>query len=396
MAEVKTDTASHADRKKHRSPAYPAISLKQAIDRADQFFQHERRNAASIPAAASHWGYGLKSSGLLTTAAALKSFGLMDEIEGASGASRTLRLSELGLLIVLDKRPESAERAAAIKRAALMPKIHSELWRRYNGQLPSDVELRHRLIFDHWKFNENTVDDFIREFRQTISFAKLAESDTISTDDEDREEEQKPPTPYVGDFVQWESQGQLQFKEPKQIKGFSDDGQWAFIEGSATGVPVKELTVTDPPVDTSTPIPGLKGNAVTPPPSPFPPDPVKPLASNRQDVFSLAEGPATFQWPATLSAESFQDLSAWLEILKRKIGRSVPFKATKRDVIAKLRAGWKIYGDPESDTPCSLIDPSQSSVDWGPVLPVEMLRELLEDGILAQNQGNGARYFNLA
>jgi hypothetical protein len=43
----------------------------------------------------------------------------------------------------------------------------------------------------------------------------------------------------------------------------------------------------------------------------------------RQDVFSLVEGPVTIQWPAVLSAASFEDLSAWLDILKRKIGRSI-------------------------------------------------------------------------
>jgi hypothetical protein len=43
----------------------------------------------------------------------------------------------------------------------------------------------------------------------------------------------------------------------------------------------------------------------------------------RQDIFSLAEGTVTIQWPAALSAESFQDLADWLDIVKRKIGRSV-------------------------------------------------------------------------
>lgn len=45
----------------------------------------------------------------------------------------------------------------------------------------------------------------------------------------------------------------------------------------------------------------------------------------RQDVFSLNEGPVTIQWPASLSPESFEDVSAWLDILKRKIGREVRF-----------------------------------------------------------------------
>lgn len=43
----------------------------------------------------------------------------------------------------------------------------------------------------------------------------------------------------------------------------------------------------------------------------------------RQDVFSIAEGEVSIQWPASLSPESFEDIGDWLDILKRKIGRSV-------------------------------------------------------------------------
>ena len=43
----------------------------------------------------------------------------------------------------------------------------------------------------------------------------------------------------------------------------------------------------------------------------------------RHDVFSLVEGNATFQWPTPLSAASAEDLKAWIEILQKKIARSV-------------------------------------------------------------------------
>jgi hypothetical protein len=57
--------------------------------------------------------------------------------------------------------------------------------------------------------------------------------------------------------------------------------------------------------------------------------PANPSAGVRQDVFSLTEGPVTIQWPATLSPESFQDLADWLDIVKRKIGRSVKSETTE-------------------------------------------------------------------
>ena len=49
----------------------------------------------------------------------------------------------------------------------------------------------------------------------------------------------------IGDKVQWTSQGADQFTEPRKIKSISEDGQYAFVEGSDTGIPVKELSITE-------------------------------------------------------------------------------------------------------------------------------------------------------
>jgi len=44
-----------------------------------------------------------------------------------------------------------------------------------------------------------------------------------------------------GDRVQWISQGAYHFAEPMHILRMSDDGKFAFFEGSETGVPVEQL-----------------------------------------------------------------------------------------------------------------------------------------------------------
>jgi hypothetical protein len=49
----------------------------------------------------------------------------------------------------------------------------------------------------------------------------------------------------IGDKVQWTSQGADQFAEPRKIKSISEDGEYAFVEGSDTGIPVKELSITE-------------------------------------------------------------------------------------------------------------------------------------------------------
>lgn len=50
----------------------------------------------------------------------------------------------------------------------------------------------------------------------------------------------------VGDLVQWESQGALQFPKPLRVRMVSDDGQWIAVEGSKTGIPMNEVIVDTP------------------------------------------------------------------------------------------------------------------------------------------------------
>lgn len=162
---------------KDRSPAFPFISLRAAIDRAKEFYKEERRSAAPVSVAVKHWGYKEKSSGGIQTIAALKYFGLLSDT--GSGDTRKVQLSDLGLRIVMDERTVSLERDALIKKAALLPKIYARLWNQWQTNIPSEETVRHHLRVD-LKFSDTTVDTFIRGYKDTISFAKLTDSDTLS------------------------------------------------------------------------------------------------------------------------------------------------------------------------------------------------------------------------
>jgi hypothetical protein len=50
----------------------------------------------------------------------------------------------------------------------------------------------------------------------------------------------------VGDQVQWTSQGTEQLVEPKKVTSVSEDGKYAFIEGSKTGIPIEQLSTIEP------------------------------------------------------------------------------------------------------------------------------------------------------
>lgn len=172
------ETAAHKS-KRQRSPSYPGIGLEAALDRAKALYQEEGRNAAPTDAILQHWGYSAKSGPGLVTLAALKRFGLLTT-EGAGKA----RLSKLARSIILDERDDSPERDTAIKKAALMPGIHRELWDKYQGQLPSNATLRHFLRLEKG-FTDGAADELIRQFRDTVSFAQLSESDELSDEFQD-------------------------------------------------------------------------------------------------------------------------------------------------------------------------------------------------------------------
>jgi len=161
-------STSPRSRQTGRSPAYPGISLRVAIERARLLYEKERRHAAPISAITAAWGLTSSTSGSATVAiAALKKYGLL--VEEKSGGERVARLSDLALDVLLNPEPE-----AAIKQAALMPAINREMWEQYGTNLPSADTLRWQLV--KRGFTENGVQDFLRVYRDTIAFAKLDSS----------------------------------------------------------------------------------------------------------------------------------------------------------------------------------------------------------------------------
>jgi hypothetical protein len=49
----------------------------------------------------------------------------------------------------------------------------------------------------------------------------------------------------------------------------------------------------------------------------------------KEDVFSLKEGDVVLQYPERLSSASYEDFSAWAQIILRKIKRSVSDNSTE-------------------------------------------------------------------
>jgi hypothetical protein len=113
--------------------------------------------------------------------AALKKFGLI--VDEGSAAGRRARLSGDALRIIQDEREDSTDRQQLLKEAALKPTIHRELWDEFDGSLPSDANLRFKLLNEH-SFTPNAVNDFIRQFRDTLAFAGLSSGDSMRASSE--------------------------------------------------------------------------------------------------------------------------------------------------------------------------------------------------------------------
>ena len=317
MAQAPIQADSLAARKRTRSPAYPYVNLETAITRAKQFYDKEQRNGANINIAAKHWGFVDGSSSGSQTVAALMSFGLMQD-EG-TGDRRAVKLTQAALRILLDTRPDSTERADLIRTAALAPKIHKQLWDKWGMDLPSDAQLKHTLLFD-WEtpFNENAVDFFIGEYRSTIAFAKLTESDKVVESevkkDGDNGKSDEPFVAKVGDFVQWEHNGVLGLTEPRRVREITPDGKFAYVEGQHGAVPLSELIRESAPATTLIPPDPQQGARIQQQPSKiYMLEYVVPLSAGTK---------AVFQWPSALTKEDVEDLKDSLKILERKIDRS--------------------------------------------------------------------------
>jgi hypothetical protein len=172
-----------------RGVSYPQLSLEEAVTRAAQFWEYERKNSAPVEAAAAHWGYSATSSGGRTVVATLISFGLMTD--SGSGESRQVQLTERALDIVLD----TPEKAKALIESIKSPKIYAELFGLWSPEnLPSDQTIKVHLLRNK-NFNPKFVDGFIKDFRQSVRFSGIKNSDKMPSLDADEMVEELMRTP---------------------------------------------------------------------------------------------------------------------------------------------------------------------------------------------------------
>jgi len=249
MSQVNNEAVESPEKKsRNRSPNYPYLDLEAALSRAGEMHRAYGKHPAPIGNVHKLWKYTEHSGIANQCVAALKSYGLVD-VTG-QGKDRKLVVSDRADRIIRN----APDRGALLKEAAKEPTIHAELLEEYreNGLPPDDI-LRTYLVWerDGGRFNEDVVDSFIDRFRATLGFANLHtasatdEKSVQDTTNNGSGSEDRKTAVQVGSFVQWTSQGINQFAEPQKVTGV--DGEWAFVEGSETGIFMNDLAVVDPP-----------------------------------------------------------------------------------------------------------------------------------------------------
>lgn len=164
-----------------RSPAYPFISLKSAVDRLAAFDATFGRHPAPAEKVGLAWKMKEKSSQAFQTLAALKSYGLVD-YKGSS-ADRVAMLTEDGRNYL--RAQQQSVKQDILKRAALRPRAIANYWQMWGADRPIDPICLDELMLKGG-YTDSAAHTFLRVYDETVDFAGLSASDsTESSEDVD-------------------------------------------------------------------------------------------------------------------------------------------------------------------------------------------------------------------
>ncbi len=172
-----------------RSPSFPAISLKAAILRLEQFEGKFGRHPAPYQKAAIAWGVKENSSQSNQFLAALKAYGLL-EYRG-SGKDRLAEISDVGRTYL--RAQQDHIKRQILREAALKPKQFAKFWPEWKNDRPIDEICLDKLILENG-FNDNAAPTFLRVYDETMAYAGLTESDKAPGVDEDEEDAATAPS----------------------------------------------------------------------------------------------------------------------------------------------------------------------------------------------------------
>jgi hypothetical protein len=302
-------------KERQRSPNYPAVGLREAVERVRKLYETDGKAGALPEIAAKHIGYSSAHGQAMSVLAALKKFGLVSEVGG--------RLAPTQAALEIINLPDTdVRRKKALRESALSPALYKELAEKHQETgLPAPDSLEAELV-TYKGFNPKAVGGLVRDFVDTLDFAGIIVGGTVESEKKADEGGTKPK---MGDYVQWVSQGVEQFHLLKKVVGFSEDGKYAFFEGEKTGAPVNELEIGEAPATPPPPPTSLRWTRAQ----------LQPPAGGsvmRDDVYSLDDGrQVVISWPSSLPEDEVANIKDWLKIVEKKIAKSGVVKESTSD-----------------------------------------------------------------
>ncbi|WP_143324162.1 hypothetical protein [Caulobacter sp. X] len=229
-----------------QSPGYPNASLPKAIQSIRQIFDADRRNPIDREVAAKHIGYSGSSGAADKAIATLAHFGLTEKV-----GKGEVRVSQLAVDIIHPDKPE--DRKKSLFQAAFSPQIFKDIYDRFGAHV-SEGALESYLKREN--FLDRAIGPVTKAYLETCRFLEQEKAfeggDGAASKAEDLAQVKGSEAQNItfggarlGDLVQWESQGVLQFDKPARVRFISDDGLWVGVEGSDTGVPMSEVIVEE-------------------------------------------------------------------------------------------------------------------------------------------------------
>lgn len=173
--------------KRDRSPNYPIIGFRSALDATRKIYTAEKRHAMKPDVAAKHMGYTLngRSKSMLS---ALKKYGLVE------ASPDGIRVSDdaVALFHYQPATPEYQTRARALP---MRPEIFREIIEQGGFPLPSDDNLRARLVHNR-KFSPEAANACIASLRESVEFLSALDPSTgvADTPTDTTPETTVPPT----------------------------------------------------------------------------------------------------------------------------------------------------------------------------------------------------------
>ena len=145
-----------ASRNRQRSPAYPHIGLREAVVMVGEIAD-AADGSATIPLTKAAEVFALKptSSWLNVRLAALKKFGLIEDLSAGETRERMLYLTTSATLLTSSQLDDTTIRLLR-QQAALRPPIYEDLWTRFGPILPGNEPMREYLVKER-QFNPLSV-----------------------------------------------------------------------------------------------------------------------------------------------------------------------------------------------------------------------------------------------